>query len=280
MDSIPPMNYPREGGSPVYGLPLQPEGPAPFFPPMCLKSHWDPTAILRKTLPDTYMAMPLDPRPWTRICLEYTTAGGQEAAPPVQKDAVLPSGGQFYPPDRYSAAIDAESALRRLDRPLGTCEGNQYFPNKAGDMYNSRILVPERAPPSNPAQIQEIAYPQVLLRNGPYPCRQEADDVNMRLSSEFMFNNATKQDRYRLMKKDARPKIATGAIVGSKMPNIRSDMYIAEVPTEFPAVAPVSTSLYPVSALSAPAPATAATATGPATGPATGSATGPSPNDN
>lgn len=248
MDAVPAMNFPREGGSPVYSMPIQSEGPDPFYPPMCIKTHWNPTAILRWTLPEQYMAMPLDPRPWTKVCLNYTTAGPQEEAPPVPATAVLPSGGQFYPPGRYQAAIDAESALRRLDRPLGTCEGNQYFPNQKGDMFNSRLLVPDRAPPSNPGQIQEVAFPKVLLRNGPYPCRAEMDDMNLRLSSEFMFNNATKQDRYRLMKKDARPAKAEGAIAASKIPIMRSDIYRRPTMTanEFPPVGPVQTAPSPL----------------------------------
>lgn len=239
MDAVPAMNYPREGGSPVGPYPVQSEGPRPFFPPMCIKSHWDPTAIMRLTLPDQYVGLPTDPRPWTRICMKYTTAGDQESAPPVSPEVVMPTGGQFYPPSRYSAAIDAESALRRLDRPLGTCEGNQYFPNEGGDMFNSRLLVPSRAPPSNPKLIEEIAYPRVLLRTGPYPCRAEVDDQNLRLSSEFMFNNATKQDKYKLLGKAARPAKPEGAIAASKIPNVRSDLYrSAAVAAEFPAVGP------------------------------------------
>jgi hypothetical protein len=205
-EPTPPQSYPRNGGSPVYDLPLNSEGPDPFFPPVCLKSHWDPTQILRRTLPAGYVAQPLDPRPWTRICMQYTTAGsGDQPAPPTDPNMVLPSGGQFYPPDRYANAIDAESQLRRLDRPLGTCEADQWEPTIRSDMYDARQLVPRDSVPRDPSRIQELAYPKALLRAGPYACREADDRAAVALSSEFNFNQATKQDRYKLMNKPARP---------------------------------------------------------------------------
>ena len=79
--AVPPNNYPREGGAPVSQAALQPEGPADFWPALCLKTHWDPTAILRRTLPTGYAPQPLDPRPWTRICMEYTNSSPEEPAP-------------------------------------------------------------------------------------------------------------------------------------------------------------------------------------------------------
>lgn len=212
MDAVPPMNFPRESGSPVYTLPLQNEGPSPFYPPVCLKTHWDPTAILRHSLPEGHLAQPLDPRPWTRICMEYTTAGEQERAPDVPAGAVLPSGGQFYPPGRYQAAIDKESELRRLDRPLGTLEGNQWEPSLNSDMFNARILVPSRAPPSDPFRVHEMAYPKALLRSGPYDCRAADDRMATALTSDYLFNNATKQDRYKMMGKPAKPAAPSGAL--------------------------------------------------------------------
>lgn len=227
-DPSPPLSYPREGGSPAYALPLQREGPADFFPPVCLKSHWDPTSILRRTLPSQYVPQPLDPRPWTRICMEYTTAGEQEPAPSVPASTVLPNGGQFYPPGRYQAAIDSESQLRRLDRPLGTCDAEQWEPSSAGDMFDSRVLVPRSGSISDPAKIQELAYPRALLRSGPYECRDQQDVVNLTLSSDFVFNNATKQDRYRRMVGTAATKPATPAAPLKAAPEqLRPDLMFA-----------------------------------------------------
>ena len=193
------MNYPKERGSLVGTTPTISEGPNPFHPAMCIKSHWDATAILRKTLPSEHIGQALDPRPWARICMEYTTTGEDSPAPPVDPSAVLPSGGQFYPISRYISAIDDESRLRRLDRPLRICEDDQFQPNAKGDMYNSRLLVPTRRTPTN-AMVEEIAFPKVLMTAGPYDCRDQMDKQNISLSGK-MFFNATKQDKYKLMGK-------------------------------------------------------------------------------
>jgi len=48
----------------------------------------------------------------------------------------------------------------------------------------------------NPGLISEVSFPKVLMTAGPYECRKEMDDVNMGLSRN-LFNNATKQDRYK-----------------------------------------------------------------------------------
>ena len=205
MEAVPPRSYPRERGSPVLDLPLKMEGPTDFFPAVCLQSHWDPTAILKRTLPEGYVPQPTDPRPWTRICMEYTTAGEQYPAPETNPNIVMPNGGQFYPPNRYAEAIDNESKLRALDRRLGTCEGNQWEPTLQSDMFNSRILVPDNVAPSDPSKIQELAYPKALLRSGPYDCREMNDKYNTLVSSDYLFNNATKQDRYKQMNKSTKP---------------------------------------------------------------------------
>lgn len=190
-----PRNFPREKGTPVQTMPFGSVGDAQtLFPPVCLKTHWDPTMILRHSLPNQHVSLPMDPRPWTRICMEYTTAGDNEPAPPVPSSVDMPSGGKFYPPTRYLEAIDNESQLRRLDRPLGLCESSQYEPSLKGDMFNASSLLPHRKQP-DARFVSELAFPQSLLRDGPYPCREEADLSNMARSTR-MFNNATKQDKY------------------------------------------------------------------------------------
>jgi hypothetical protein len=108
-------------------------------------------------------------------------------------------GGSFYPTSRYSSAIDSESALRRLDRPLGTCDEDQFYPNKGGDMFNQRILVPYRIT-TDPSKISELALPRVARSIREYECRAKDDVVNTNLSGR-LFNNATKQDRYALLGK-------------------------------------------------------------------------------
>jgi hypothetical protein len=195
MEPVPPQNFPRVRGTPVQTLPIQSEGPTPFYPPVCIKSHWDPTAILRHTLPEGRIPLPTDPRPWVRICMEYTTTGTNEPAPEVPAGAVLPSGGQFYPPTKYQEAINNESLLRRLDRPLGTCEDSQYLPAIDGDMFSAKGLVPARNRPDS-RFISELEFPKVLLQTGPYECRAEQDRINLSRST-LLFNNATKQERYK-----------------------------------------------------------------------------------
>ena len=195
----PSLSYPKGLGSPVMALPFQQEGPADFFPSVCLKTHWDPTMILKRSLPDGHVAQSTDPRPWTRVCMEYTTAGEEDKAPEVNPNIVMPMGGKFYPASKYMEAIDEESKLHWLDRRLGLCEGNQWQPNSEGDMFNSRLLVPDRR--VDPTKIQELAYPKALLRSGPYDCRAENDSYAVKTSSDYMFNNATKQDRYKQMNK-------------------------------------------------------------------------------
>jgi hypothetical protein len=161
--------------------------------------------ILKRTLPDGYVAQSMDPRPWAKVCMEYTTAGEDTVAPEVNPNIVMPMGGQFYPVSKYTESIDQESQLHRLDRPLGTCEGNQFQPNERGDMFNSRLLVPERRGAIDPKKIEELAYPKALLRSGPYDCRAANDAYNVSVSSDYNFNNPTKQDRYKQMNKASKP---------------------------------------------------------------------------
>ena len=189
-----PMGTPFECGSATESYPIQSSKLNPFFPPMCLGSHWDPTKIYQRTVPIALVSLPVNFRPYTKVCLEYRTSAPEEKAPEVPNSLVFPGGGDVYPPTRYLNNIDKESLLRRLDRPLGTCDPEQFQPNVNGDMYNSRLLVPESS--KNPSRfVEELSMPQALLRLGPYGCRAEADQKNWDRSPR-LFNNATKQDRY------------------------------------------------------------------------------------
>lgn len=239
----PATSYPTKLGSPVMSLPMQQEGPADFFPAVCLQNHWDPTMILKRTLPDGYVPQSTDPRPWARICMEYTTAGEQDTAPDVNPAIVMPMGGQFYPASKYMEAIDDESKLHWLDRRLGLCEGNQWQPNQAGDMFNSRLLVPDRKGNINPKKIEELAYPKALLRSGPYDCRAENDAYAIKTSSDYLFNNATKQDRYKQMNKGSKPA-PPAAPLKAAPEQLRPDLLLNAGP---PRPAPVASPLVVVS---------------------------------
>ncbi len=186
-------------------FPLQNEGPSPFAPPLCLRSHWDPTMILRRTLPAEQVPLPMDFRPYTKVCLDYVTSAPPEMAPVPPANLVFPPGGEFYPPSRYSQAIDQESLLRRQDRPLGTCEADQYVPATGSDMYSYRQFIPPRNAAYDTNFISELAMPRVLLSVGPYECRAEADKINLGRST-LTFNNATKQQRYEPPRMDSRVK--------------------------------------------------------------------------
>ena len=133
-------------------FPIQSAGGADkLFPPVDYKSHWDPTQIIRWTLPDNgqiSLPLPLDFRPWTRVCKTYRTSGPSEVAPLPPKNVVFGMGGEFYPPGRYSAAIDRESSLRYLDRRLDKwCQAHEYIPPFVGDMFQQRVLVPTDSSP-------------------------------------------------------------------------------------------------------------------------------------
>jgi hypothetical protein len=183
-----------------------------MLPPVCLRSHWDPEQIIRRTLPQSSfsLGLPLDPRPWTKICLTYTTSSDFEEAPHPPSSLVLPSGGTFYPPSRYLEGINDESRLRRLDRPLGLCEKEQYIPSYTGSLYVPNSTVSQREHVSD-RFIEELAFPKACMRVEPYDCRQNAErEAWMR--SPRPFNNPTKQDRYVNGKVQSNP-IASGKAV-------------------------------------------------------------------
>lgn len=169
-----------------------------MFPPVCLRTHWDPEQIIRRTLPSgPNLATPLEPRPWTKICLTYTTTQDFEDAPRPHDNMVMPSGGVNYPPSRYREAVDNDSLLRRLDRRLGTCEEDQYKP-----ALRQSSTVPDRPPPSS-RFIDELSFPMACLRSGDYDCRAEAQRDSWMRSNGALFNNATKQDKYKVLQKQA-----------------------------------------------------------------------------
>jgi hypothetical protein len=129
--------------------------------------------------------------------MEYVTSAPFEDAPRPKADVVFPMGGTVYPPTRYREAIDNESMLRRLDRPLGTCERDQFIPADTGSLYRPGTTVPDRGPVSD-RFIDELSFPKACLRSGPYDCRVEGEKEAWTRSAR-LFNNTTKQDRYTVM---------------------------------------------------------------------------------
>ena len=165
------------------------------FSPVCLKTHWDPTEMLRRILPQQKVGLPQDFRPWVKVCKNYVTSGPMIEAPLPPKNMVFPMGGEFYPPGRYSNAIDKESVLRTLDHRLDRwCPSDKWIPNEFGDLFVPGSTVPERKAISD-AFVSELAMPQALLRTDVYTCRSENDTKYFERSGR-LFNNPTKQDRY------------------------------------------------------------------------------------
>jgi len=175
-----------------------------LFTPVCLRTHWDPTEMLRHIIPQQKVGLPEDFRPWVKVCKNYVTSGPTIPAPMPPKNMVFPPGGEFYPPGRYAANIDQESVLRTLDHPLDKwCPSTKYIPRETSNMYVPGSTVPDRKPTSD-AFVSELAMPQALLRTDIYTCRSENDTKYFERSPRF-FNNPTKQDRYGAQKYYALP---------------------------------------------------------------------------
>lgn len=167
---------------------------ADLFPPVCLKYHWDPTALTRRVLPQgSSVGLGLDPRPWTKVCMEYQ-GGTSGSVGEMPSDFVMPPGGPSsgLTPTRFN--IDADTILRGLDRKVGICKRDDYKPSLDSTMYVAGKTVPDRDQPSS-HMIDELSFPKALLRIGPYDCRAEADKINLS-RSQNLFNNSTKQQRY------------------------------------------------------------------------------------
>jgi len=166
-----------------------------LFPPVCLTSHWDPTAMLKLILPDQHVGLPMDFRPYVKVCKDYVTSAPATMAPMPPKGMVFPSGGEFYPPRRYSANINNESKLHYLDRTLDRwCQTKEFIPKLSSDMYVPNVMVTRSEQPTS-AFVQELAMPQAVLRQSGFNCRTE-NDQNYWNRSPRLFSNPTKQDRY------------------------------------------------------------------------------------
>jgi hypothetical protein len=61
-------------------------------------------------------------------------------------------------------------------------------------MYVPNMTVPRKHQPTT-EMVSELAMPRVLIRGGPYDCRDEAEKKDWS-RSPYIFNNATKQQRY------------------------------------------------------------------------------------
>lgn len=169
----------------------------------CSPRHWDPTMIFRRSVyQGPEIALPMDPRPWTKICLQYVNSGPATPAPAPPANVVFTGASQFYPPTRYPQNIDRESLLERLDRPLNqdllpgpnSCFPEQYVMPANSDALQQYVLLPPQTQPKS-KMVRSLADPPVLERNGQYRCSEEAMVCDLRAAPRF-FNNCTKQQKY------------------------------------------------------------------------------------
>jgi len=169
----------------------------------CAPKHWDPTRIYYYTVPDgPPQALPMDPRPWTKVCLQYINSGPATAAPSVPNSLVVTGAGEFYPPGRYAEAIDNESRLRRLDRPLNedllpgrfSCFPKQYVLPDSSDALQQYVLLPPQVLPAS-KMVREMESPSVIRNITQYKCSEEAMVCDLKATPK-VFNNFTSLQKY------------------------------------------------------------------------------------
>ncbi len=169
----------------------------------CEQPHWDASQIYRHTIPDRRdpINLPMPPRPYSKICLEYRTSAEFLPSPQVPDDMIFPGASDKYPVDRFIRSIDNESRLERLDRPLmrdldpKLCPSvPNYTPPEDGNMFTQRFMVPRPKPSMNDIQ-NELEVPKVLQNIGGYACREEELNFDKQVNGKIWFN-ATKQEKY------------------------------------------------------------------------------------
>jgi len=168
----------------------------------CQPPHWDANAIFRHTVPDgTSIPLPMTPRPYAKICLEYKTSAPFLPAPPVPERMVFTGASELYPPTRYIKNIDTESAMERLDRPLNRdpvpsdCPGVPfYLPSERGDMFTQRWLLNPPRPPVD-STMSELQLPGAIRDIREYGCRQSELACDVGANSKLWFN-ATKLQKF------------------------------------------------------------------------------------
>jgi hypothetical protein len=180
------------------------------FPPLCLRTHWDPTAVSQMILPGAAQRqLVLDPRPASMICRQYYTTSPGDG--PIQSsefqtmsipaslrggsnrpDAALPqvpfppggAAGLGFPYTGFNS--QTESDLLRLRETLTKCAEKRYIPPNgvpASDMGIHTILGADQTP--------HIVANVVKTSTN---CRAEDDATAWERSSRLFFN-PTRYDR-------------------------------------------------------------------------------------
>lgn len=179
------------------------------FPPACLRTHWDPTMVVKHVLPDLHVAAPLsyDPRPATRDCFFYNVGAPSGPAPAPKEPSeglpptppqflgglhrpessvgsgVMPPGGAAslgFPYSGFKPMIETD--LLRVNEPATKCAGNRYIPTGGVPPANiSDRSVPGSVPPREPP--------------APYSACRAQDDAAASARSSRLFFNPTRYDR-------------------------------------------------------------------------------------
>ena len=189
------------------------------FPPFCVKTHWDPTALTNYVLPNAKKQpdLAMDPRPSTRICYVYynisagdaplanppvdarpvipaayrnNSAVPQRRAPPPVADPVMPPGGAAstgFPFAGYNAEAETEVEIR--DLPLSRCAERKYIP-KGGPRASMGSHDLPGADLSNRSSLSPLLTTVTKIAG----CR-EADDAENDKRSSRLFFNPTRYDR-------------------------------------------------------------------------------------
>jgi hypothetical protein len=203
--------------------PTGPQTADEAFPPICLRSHWDPTMLVRHVLPELLnpYEQPLDPRPSTKISTGYYSEGAGDA--PIQvptpentriqiPPALLMSerrpwtpytGVPYLPPGGTAGRgvpfgafdADAESDTQLLAYPLVRCPQGKFQPTEA-DVAAAQLQRPVPRSTAYPRglyapDMNNAALPPL---GGPAGCR-EADDREAWNRSARTFFNPTRYDR-------------------------------------------------------------------------------------
>ena len=183
------------------------------FPPICLRSHWDPTAVAHMVLPQPqqHRDLAMDPRPASMICRQYYTMSPGDAplagspastfldpipAPlrggPSRPEAAavqvpFPPGGaagRGFPYAGFNP--NAESDVLRLREHLTKCAEKRYIP--AGG-----VPVPTMGMREVPGAEQNPNIKANVVTTSTH-CRAEDDQEAWTRSSRLFFN-PTRYDR-------------------------------------------------------------------------------------
>ena len=205
-------------------------GPQTFaeaYPPICLRTHWDPTMLVRHVLPeriDPY-EQPLDPRQAVKISTAYydqspapssghtvlTPENSRVPIPPALLMSerqvygpyngipYLPPGGAYskgVPFPAYQKTVGDESRLQLLNFPLSRCPTQKFTPTEE-DVGKAKG---QRGVPGATKDTLSGSYYNPTSDNAPVPPRtmagcREADDAEAWQRSSRVFFNPTKYDR-------------------------------------------------------------------------------------